>query len=53
MLIRRDEMFALACVAMVNSAVNPSGRIQAPKNRIAQVLKGRRTARAKAVALAP
>ena len=49
MLIRPDERFALALVAMANNGVKPSRRIRAPTNRIAQVLKGRRAACGKAL----
>ena len=51
-LSRRDEKFALDLVAMVNNAVKPSRRIQAPTNHIAQVLNGRRAVRGKALASA-
>ena len=52
-LIRPNEMFALALAATVCSAVKASRLIQARTNRVAEILKGRRAACAKAVALAP
>jgi len=44
-LIRPDKRFAFNLVALVNGAVKPSWRIQAPTSRVEQVLAGRRAMR--------
>ena len=51
-LIRRDERFAFDLVALVNGALKPSRRSQAPTHGIEQFLNDRRAMRSGAPASA-